>query len=83
MSRKLEEVRDRRRFVVDRPTASSQPAKNDWQRAREAGEAARVDTAMRLRQQLGLSTTDKEIRERAAARTEEATRRAIRDAGEG
>lgn len=85
MSRKsrLEEVRDRRRFVVDRPSDTSIPPRNDWAGARAAAEAARVETAQRLRHELGLSTTDGEIRKRAAEATETAARRAIRDAGEG
>lgn len=84
MSRKtkLEQVRDERRFHVDRPSEGPR-GQSDWAHAREQGEAARVATAMELRHKLGLSTTDAEIRKLAAQRTEEATRRAIRDAGEG
>lgn len=81
MSRKVERT-EGRRVAVDRPTQTGR-VQNNWQAARESGEAARVESAMRLRQQLGLSTTDAEIRARARERTEEATRRAIRDAGEG
>lgn len=81
MSRKVERT-DGRRVTVGRTVDNSRPQAN-WQAARESGEAARVESAMRLRQQLGLSTTDSEIRKLARERTEEATRRAIRDAGEG
>lgn len=80
--RRLEEVRDQRRWAVDRPSEGPR-GQNDWAKAREQGEAARVATAMELRQKLGLSTTDAEIRKLAAERTEAATRRAMRDAGEG
>lgn len=82
--RKVHEFTDPRRTrVVERPSSPATPPKNDWQRAREQGEAARIESASRMRHELGLSTSDSEIRERARARTEEATRRAMRDAGEG
>lgn len=58
------------------------PPRN-WSGAREAQEAARVETLQRARKELGLSTTDAEIRKSAKERTEAAARKAIRDAGEG
>lgn len=81
--RKLEEIRDRRRWLVERGKDQGPAPKPNWQRAREEGEHARVQQAMELRQKLGLSTTDKEIRDLARKRTEDATRRAMRDEGEG
>lgn len=83
MARKYQEIQDPRRTrVVDRPSQGAAP-KPDWQRAHQEGQRAREETAMRLRHELGLSTSDSEIRKLAAERTEDATRRALRDAGEG
>lgn len=55
----------------------------DYRKAREQQEAARVETMQRIRKDLGLSTTDAEIRKSAKERTEAAARKNIRDAGEG
>ena len=55
----------------------------DYRKAREAQESARIETAQRVRKELGLSTTDAEIRQRAKERTEAAARKVIRDNGEG
>lgn len=79
--RKLEEVRDRRRFVADRPTEAAR--KPDYRQAVELGTRDRAEGAKRLRSELGLSVSDHEIERRARARTEEATRRLMRENGDG
>lgn len=57
--------------------------KGNWQRAVEEQTHARAEDAKRIRKELGLSTTDRELEKRARDRAEQAARKNIRDRGEG
>lgn len=78
---KLEEVRDSRRHVADRP--SEPERKPDYRQAVALGERDRIQGAKELRQKLGLQVSDREIEQRARERTVDATRRIMRENGDG
>jgi hypothetical protein len=85
---RFEEVRDKRRFVVNRPKEPDRgpqdtPANRNYREALESGTKAGIETAQRLRQELGIQISDHELESRVRARKVEATRKVMRENGDG